>query len=45
MCAFIQNYISEISDEFLKIISEEINVKGTIYDNKEAYLDSKNKHS
>ena len=44
VCAFIQYYKSKICDAILKIISEELNVKGNIYDNIEAYLNFKNKY-
>ena len=43
VCAFNQNYKSKISDDILKIISEELNAKGNFYDIIEAYLDYKNK--
>ena len=43
VCAFNQYYKSKISDDFLKIISEELDVKGIIYDDIEAYLTYKNK--
>ena len=42
--AFSHYYKSKIYDDILKIISEEINVKGNIYDILEAYLNYKNKH-
>ena len=42
--AFNQYYISNLCDGILKIISEELNVKGSIYDFLEAYLEYKNKH-
>ena len=35
---------SKICDDILKIISEELNLKGNIYDFKEAYLNYRNKH-
>ena len=44
VCAFCQYYKSKIYDDILKIISEELNVKGNIYDLIEAYLNYKNKH-
>ena len=37
-CAFNQYCKSKIRDDFLIIISEELNVKGNIYDIIEAYL-------
>ena len=33
VCALNQNYKPKICDDFLKIISEEVNVKGNINDN------------
>ena len=42
--AFNQHFKSKFCDDLLKIISEELNVKGNIYDIIEAYLNSKNKH-
>ena len=44
VCAFNQYYKSKICDDILKIISEELNFKGNIYDIIEAYLKHKNKH-
>ena len=44
VCAFNQYYESKTSDDILKLISEELNVKGNIYDIIEAYLNYKNKH-
>ena len=44
VCAFSQYYQSKFCDEILKSISEELNVKGNIYDIKEAYLNYRNKH-
>ena len=44
VCAFNQYYKSKICDDILKIISEELNVNGNIYDLIEAYLNYKNKH-
>ena len=41
VCAFNQYYKSKICDDFLKIISEDLNVKGKIYDIIEAYLNYK----
>ena len=43
VCACNQYYESKICDDFLKIISEELNVNGNIYDIIEAYLENKNK--
>ena len=44
VCAFNQYCKTEkVFDEILKIISEEINVNGNIYDIIEAYLNYKNK--
>ena len=37
VCAFNQNYKAKICDDNLKIISEELNVKGKIYDIIDAY--------
>ena len=44
VCAFNQYYKSKICDDILKIISEELNVKGNNYDITEAYPNFKNKH-
>ena len=44
VCSFNQYYKSKICDEILKIISQELYVKGNIYDIIEAYLNYKNKH-
>ena len=44
LCAFILNYKSKICDDILKIIPEELNVKGNFYDIIESYLEYKNKH-
>ena len=44
VCAFKQYYKSEICYDFLKIIPEELNVKGNFYDIIKAYLNYKNKH-
>ena len=43
VCAFNQYYKSKICDDILRIISEELNVKGNIYDVMEAYLIYKKK--
>ena len=44
VCVFNQYYNSEVCADFLKIISEELIVKGNIYDFIETYLNYKNKH-
>ena len=44
VCAFNQYQESKICDDFLKIISEELNVRGSIYDIIEAYLENENKY-
>ena len=44
VCAFNHYYRSKICDEVLKILSEELNVKGNVYDNIEAYMKFKNHH-
>ena len=44
VCAFNQYYKSKICDDILKIISEELNVKGNVYDVIEGYMNYKNKH-
>ena len=44
LCALNQNYISKNCDDILKIIPEELNVKGKTYDIIEAYLKYKNNH-
>ena len=44
VCAFDQYYKAKIGDDIIKIILEELNVKGNIYDVIEAYLNYKNKH-
>ena len=44
VCAFNRYYESKAWDDILKLISEELNVKGNFYDNIEAYLKYKNKH-
>ena len=44
VCSFNQNYKSKICDDILKIISEELNIKGNNYDKIEAYMEYKNKH-
>ena len=42
--ALNQGYKSKTCDDSLKIIPEELNVKGNLYDIIEAYLNYKNKH-
>ena len=44
VCSFSQSYKSELCDCILKIISEELNVKGNFYDILQAFLNYKNKH-
>ena len=44
VCAFHQYFKLKICDDILKIISEEFNVRGNIYDIIEAYLKYKQKH-
>ena len=44
VCAFNQYYKSKSFDDILKIISEEIDVKGNNYDIIEPYPNCKNKH-
>ena len=44
VCAFIKYYKSKSCDEILKIIPEELNVKGSVYDKIEAYMKYKNEH-
>ena len=44
VCAFNQYCKSKISDDILKVISEELNVEGTIYDVIEIYINYKKKH-
>ena len=43
VCAFNQCYKSKICDEILKIKSEELNMKGNVYDIIEVYMNYKNK--
>ena len=45
VCAFNQYYKLKICADILKIISEELNVKGNFYIIIEAVLNCKNKHS
>ena len=42
VCVLYQYYKSKNGDDILKIISEEVNVQGNIYDIIEAYLNYKN---
>ena len=44
VCAFNQYYKSKTCDEVLKIISEDLNVKGSVYDKIEAYMEYKTEH-
>ena len=44
VCALNQYYRSKICDEVLKILSEELNVKGNVYDIIEAYMKYKIHH-
>ena len=44
VCVLNQYFKSKICDDILKIISEELNVKGNIYDIIETYISYKNKH-
>ena len=44
VCAFNQYYKSKSCDDILKIISEELNVKGNVYDKIKASKNYKNKH-
>ena len=44
VCAFNQYYKSNSCDDTLKIISEELNFKGSVYDKMEAYMKYKNEH-
>ena len=44
VCAFNQYYKSKSCDDILKIISKELNVKGSVYDKIEAYMEYKNEH-
>ena len=43
VCAFNQYFKSKTCDDILKIISEELNVRGNIYEFTETYLNYKNK--
>ena len=44
VCAFNQYHKSKSCDDLSKIISEELNVKGSVYDKIEAYMKCKNEH-
>ena len=44
VCAFNHYYKSKSCDDILKVISKERNVKGSVYDKIEAYMNYKNKH-
>ena len=44
VCAFNQYYKSKSCHDILKIISEELNVKGNVYDVIEGYMKYKSKH-
>ena len=44
VCAFNQYYKSKSFDDFLKVISEKLNVKGIVYDIVEGYMNYKNNH-
>ena len=44
VCAFNQYYKSKHGDDILKLISEELCVKGNVYDIIEAYMEYKNQH-
>ena len=44
VCAFNQNYKSNICDDILNIISKELNVEGNTYETIEAYMNYKNEH-
>ena len=45
VCAYGNEYYkSKKCDDILKIMSEELNVKGNVYDNIEAYMNYTNKH-
>ena len=44
VAAFNQYYKSKICDDFLKISSEKLNVKGNVYDFFEAYMNYRNDH-
>ena len=42
VCAFNHYYKSKVCDDVLKVLSEELNVKGKVYDIKEAYMNYTN---
>ena len=44
VCVLNQYYIPKICDEILKIISEELNIEGKVYDKIEAYMKQKKHH-
>ena len=44
VCAFNHYYRSKICHDVLKILSEELKVKGNVYESIEAYIEYKNKH-
>ena len=44
VCSFNQKYKSKTCNDILRIISEELNVRGNIYDVIEAYFEYKNKY-
>ena len=44
VCSFNQYYKSKHCNDILKIINNELAVKGTVYDTIEAYMEYKNKH-
>ena len=44
VCAFNRYYKTKSCDEIVKIISEEFNVGGNIYDFIERYMNHRNKH-
>ena len=44
VCAVNQYYISKVCDDLLKILSEELDVKGNDYDIIEVHLNYMNKH-
>ena len=44
VCAFNQYFKSKTFDDILNFISEQLNVKGNVYDKIEAYMNYKNKH-
>ena len=44
VCAFNQYFKSKHCDDILKMINNELAVKGGVYDTIEAYMEYKNKH-